>query len=501
MNSIRIKLALIAGFTTLVLMIVLGITSYVFSKEALIDEVLKSTINDVRLLKSNIGDFERDNLLAISDLQKLILQKPTSELNSEEAFIASVGPHLRPFKEGGQFLAAFIGLPSGKMVVSDTSTPEDSLYRVYGGDSSYMASSRPWYQGAVSNNGLFVSDIYVDSETKLPCFTYAIPLIKDGKLIGILGIDLPVTNIQRQVENFSNRVFIYDNSLTIFASSDQTLLLKKDPNIPNIDSLLRANGTLVPLHYLRIEDKMDRISVCDFIESGARYTICATTSPAEISQPATEIFYINLALMVIMGIISILVLYVIMTFYLKPVKAIQDGLKNFFEYINHRTESVNLIPITSKDEFSNMGEMINKNIQITNKGLEADSLLVGEVVHIVQEAKEGRFGKTIVQESYNPQIQKIRLALNEMSEALFQMVGNDLSRAAQVFHSYENNDFTLRIQDAQGLENGVNKLGDSIAEMLRVSAGFAQELESKSKELESTIQRLLQGSNTQASSL
>ncbi|WP_258437189.1 methyl-accepting chemotaxis protein, partial [Helicobacter monodelphidis] len=33
------------------------------------------------------------------------------------------------------------------------------------------------------------------------------------------------------------------------------------------------------------------------------------------------------------------------------------------------------------------------------------------------------------------------------------------------------------------------------------SAGFAQELESKSKELESTIQRLLQGSNTQASSL
>ena len=81
------------------------------------------------------------------------------------------------------------------------------------------------------------------------------------------------------------------------------------------------------------------------------------------------------------------------------------------------------------------------------------------------------------------------------------MVGDNLAEAKRVFDAFENNVFTPRVQDPQGLEQGVNKLGDSIATMLQVSAQYARELEIKSKDLEEAVTTLTQSSNTQASSL
>ncbi|WP_419664687.1 methyl-accepting chemotaxis protein [Helicobacter bilis] len=122
-------------------------------------------------------------------------------------------------------------------------------------------------------------------------------------------------------------------------------------------------------------------------------------------------------------------------------------------------------------------------------------------MEIVDEAKAGRFGKHITQTSPNPQINKLKDSLNEMSHTLYLLVGDNLAEAKRVFDSFDNNDFTPRIQDPQGLEQSVNKLGDSITTMLQVLAQYARELEIKSKDLEEAVTTLTQSSNTQASSL
>ena len=76
------------------------------------------------------------------------------------------------------------------------------------------------------------------------------------------------------------------------------------------------------------------------------------------------------------------------------------------------------------------------------------------------------------------------------------LVGDNLAEAKRVFDSFDNNDFTPRIQDPQGLEQSVNKLGDSITTMLQVSAQYAIESEIKSKDLEEAVTTLTQSSNT-----
>ena len=148
-----------------------------------------------------------------------------------------------------------------------------------------------------------------------------------------------------------------------------------------------------------------------------------------------------------------------------------------------------------------MAHAINDNIEKTQRSLQQDSMLVGEVMDIVNEAKQGRFGKNITQTSPNPQINKLKDSLNEMSHTLFMLVGDNLADAKRVFDAFESNDFTLRIDNPQGLEHSVNNLGDSIATMLQISAQYARELEVKSKDLEEAVNNLTQGTNMQSTSL
>ena len=88
-----------------------------------------------------------------------------------------------------------------------------------------------------------------------------------------------------------------------------------------------------------------------------------------------------------------------------------------------------------------------------------------------------------------------------MSHTLLNLVGENLKNTARVFDAYKNNDFTDRIENPRGLENAINSLGDSMVSMLSVSKNYANELEVKSKELESSVLELTESANTQSASL
>ncbi len=159
------------------------------------------------------------------------------------------------------------------------------------------------------------------------------------------------------------------------------------------------------------------------------------------------------------------------------------------------------IPLDSKDEIGRMAKAIDENVKRTQEGLEKDSNLVRDVLGVVAEAKEGRFGSVIENTSLNPQINELKDAINQMSHTLLNLVGDNLSNAARVFEAYKNNDFTDRIENPRGLESAINSLGDSMASMLSASKNYANELEVKSKELESSVLELTESVNTQSASL
>lgn len=187
--------------------------------------------------------------------------------------------------------------------------------------------------------------------------------------------------------------------------------------------------------------------------------------------------------------------------HLRGILNLQHNVFAFFAYLNHESKTMDSIPLDSKDEIGRMAKAIDENVKRTQEGLEKDSNLVRDVLGVVAEAKEGRFGSVIENTSLNPQINELKDAINQMSHTLLNLVGENLKNTARVFDAYKNNDFTDRIENPRGLENAVNSLGDSMVSMLSVSKNYANELEVKSKELESSVLELTESANTQSSSL
>ena len=75
---------------------------------------------------------------------------------------------------------------------TDTSGMVCSIYPV--GD-DYVAQSRPWYQDAKSAKETIITDPYIDAITGKIVMTVATPLMSNGTVMGVLGLDIEITEL------------------------------------------------------------------------------------------------------------------------------------------------------------------------------------------------------------------------------------------------------------------------------------------------------------------
>lgn len=241
------------------------------------------------------------------------------------------------------------------------------------------------------------------------------------------------------------------------------------------------------------------ISTGVYIDMLEPYTQSASQG---ILDEISQTLYSNIAIsMVAFLLIFFPSMWLFYSTHLRGILSLQHNVFAFFAYLNHESKQMDSIPLDSKDEIGRMAKAIDENVKRTQEGLKKDSNLVRDVLGVVEEAKEGRFGSVIENTSLNPQINELKDAINQMSHTLLNLVGENLKNPARVFEAYKNNDFTDRIENPRGLENAINSLGDSMASMLTISKSYANELDKKSKELESSVLELTESANTQSSSL
>ena len=95
----------------------------------------------------------------------------------------------------------------------------------YGKAHNYDVRTRDWYIEAKKQNGIYISPAYEDTLTHLPCFTFAYPLYKDGKFIGILS------SLRESIRFlYPANVFALDFIHVPFAASNKEILLKENGN-------------------------------------------------------------------------------------------------------------------------------------------------------------------------------------------------------------------------------------------------------------------------------
>ena len=462
--------------------------------------MVKSESNYVRTAKNSMEAFKARNTAALESLAKNILKLPYEQISNQEALMRYVGKDLKVFRDAGGFLAVYIAQPDGELVVTDPDSDEKGLnFGIYGKADNYDARTRDYFKGAVKANGLYVTPSYLDLTTNLPCFTYATPLYKEGKFIGVLAIDILVKDLQREFENLPGRTFVFDSENSIFVSTDKELL-KPGYDVSPVANIAKDKKDYEPFRYVRPLDGTQRFGVCAKVLG--EYTACVGEPIDYIEEPVFKIAYIQIAIVIITSIISVLLLYFIVSRYLSPLAAIQTGLTSFFDFINHKTKNVSTIEIKSNDEFGQISKAINENILATKQGLEQDAKAVKESVETVGVVERGNLTARITANPRNPQLIELKNVLNRLLDVLQTKVGSDMNAIHKIFEEYKSLDFRNKLDNANGsVEVTTNALGDEIVKMLKQSSDFANALANESGKLQTAVQSLTTSSNSQAQSL
>ncbi|ENQ9981100.1 methyl-accepting chemotaxis protein, partial [Campylobacter jejuni] len=492
MNSIKIKLSLIANLIAIFALIVLGIVSFYFTKTSLYESTLKNQTDLLKVTQSTVEDFRSTNQSFTRALEKDIANLPYQSLITEENIINNVGPILKYYRHSINALNVYLGLNNGKVLLSqksnDAKMPElrDDL----------DIKTKDWYQEALKTNDIFVTPAYLDTILKQYVITYSKAIYKDGKIIGVLGVDIPLEDLQNSVANTPGNTFLFDQKNKIFAATNKELL---NPSIDH-SPVLNAYKTHGDYNFFTYGlDGKERLGTCTKVFA---YTACITESADIINKPIHKAAFIQAIVVIIVVVFSVILLYFIVSKYLSPLAAIQTGLTSFFDFINYKTKNVSTIEVKSNDEFGQISNAINENILATKRGLEQDNQAVKESVQTVSVVEGGNLTARITANPRNPQLIELKNVLNKLLDVLQARVGSDMNEIQRVFNSYKSLDFTTEVKDANGaVEVTTNALGQEIIKMLKQSSDFANALANESGKLQTAVQSLTTSSNSQAQSL
>ncbi|AXH15148.1 MCP-domain signal transduction protein [Malaciobacter mytili LMG 24559] len=181
----------------------------------------------------------------------------------------------------------------------------------------------------------------------------------------------------------------------------------------------------------------------------------------------------------------------------------QEGLLNFFKYLNRQTNTAELLKNSSKTEIGLMSKVVNENILKTKASIEEDRKIINETVQVLSEFQQGDLCQRITTKVSNPALNQLKEVLNNMGETLENNIENILEVLEQFSkYNYLNKVNTTGIKKhLEKLANGVNELGTSITSMLIENKANGLTLENSSSILLQNVDTLNTSANEAATSL
>ncbi|WXG61360.1 methyl-accepting chemotaxis protein [Campylobacter concisus] len=213
------------------------------------------------------------------------------------------------------------------------------------------------------------------------------------------------------------------------------------------------------------------------------------------------LFYSAIGVILAAIIISVIVSLLMSSYLLKIILKLKTGLLSFFDLLNHKTNKAQPIEITSKDEFGQMAELINKNTKAIEDGMKDQSIFIQKANTFVNEIKDGNYEASLEADTNNPALNQLKNTFKDLQLALKEAISSNGKDVLNLLNTYKNQDFTKRLDDEGKIASGINSLGIEISKMLNDNLNQAQVLEEKAKLLASSVSKVASSANTQANSL
>jgi len=395
-------------------------------------------------------------------------------------------------KDAGSFESVYVGYSNNGLMVRwsgrDTQFPKDK----------YDPRTRPWFKSAASSKKSGITKPYIDSASKKLTISVYAPIIKNNEVLGVVSSDIFLDSIIKTVLN----VNIGDSGFAYIISNDGKILIHKNKSLLKKESAIFQNITGEKNNFLRVNiEGVDKLVAYSKIESSQWYLVIELDKSMAFKKIDNEL---NMSVMLssLFLIISIVFLYIYLNKTLSPLKDVQNGIINFFEYLKGNIDTAEELRVHSNDEFETMAIEVNKGIQSVQLTLENDKKVIKNVTEVVNKVISGSLTNRIDSSTNNKAVQELVNVLNNMMENLESTIKHSLN----VLTQYQNNDYRARTNlqctaEISDLMNGIDNLGNTISSMLIVNKENGIELQGSSEKLQNGVSSLLESSNAQANQL
>ena len=210
-------------------------------------------------------------------------------------------------------------------------------------------------------------------------------------------------------------------------------------------------------------------------------------------------------IMLIVMVIAITVAFIlIQQLVITPLNKFQNGLLEFFKFINKEQDETKTIDveIKYKDEISDIADTINQNIKKIIIGLEKDLELIKDVASISDKVNAGFYIYKVTKTANDPMLEKLKLNFNNM----LQSTEDNLFTIMSAINSYGKSDFTHRIEkvgvgNIGSMVSAVQTLGINFSEIMAMIISAGNNLKEKTSILSETSSTLFNSAKNQASHL
>jgi len=267
--KIRTRMLAFIAFPILMAILLIAGSSYVYSSRMVEDLSKREMLETAKKYGSNLETFIAKQIANVDMLSDSITMSDLSdkELYNELIYVTD---------KNSDILAAFAGF-SDKRFFNGSQLPVPA---------DYDPTTRDWYGDSMNSDRPYVSIPYTDAASGDTVITVSTQIKKDGKAIGVLGLDITMKTVNELV----NGIKLYDTGFAYIIDSEGYIVSYKDyepseefgkiedgSKADLVDTILEGDDET----FYSVEDGIKRVN--------SKYGIIGTDWTLVVSVPESEV--------------------------------------------------------------------------------------------------------------------------------------------------------------------------------------------------------------------